>query len=213
VEVPTPTSMAVDVIQSKPLTSPEVATETDASKVILPKLVAPKVIGPKPTATSSIDIEKYPPQFNHPFNRRQNKRSRWAERRLKWLRKAKPCGLCDETSKYRCPKCHSFHYCSVKCWKDHIKECKEMKRRKVESTFPMILPKLALDPAHAKLVSRHQLYLLERSNPVRRTMTPEIKDMVLQVALAKEPLKTLERCLETNPKFSRFAELILAVID
>lgn len=210
---PPTTRSDVGAIPEKPVTPPAFNKKEEASKVNLSKPIAPKVDALKPPSISSINIERYPPRFNQPYNRRYNKRSRWAERRLKWLRQAKPCGLCGETSKYRCPKCHSFHYCSVKCWKDHVKECKEMKRRKVESTSPMILPNLEPDWANGKQVSRHQLYLLGRSNQVKQMMSPEIKDIVLQVAAAEKPVKILERFLETDSKFSRFAEVLMEVIN
>jgi len=209
---PPATSSNVGTIPEKPMTPHAIHQNMEASKVTLSKPIAPIDDATKPPSISSINIERYPPRFNQPF-RRQNKRSRWAERRLKWLRQAKPCGLCGETSKYRCPKCHSFHYCSVKCWKDHVKECKEMKRQKLESTYSMTLPNLDHDWANGKQVSRHQLYLLERSNQVRQSMTPEIKDIALEVALAEKPVKILEKFLETNSRFSRFAEVLLEVIN
>jgi len=210
---PPATSSDIGALPEKPVTPPAVTPKLEASKVSFPKPIAPKDDDPKPLSVSSINVEQYPPRFNQPFNRRYNKRTRWAERRLKWPRQAKPCGVCGETSKYRCPKCHSFHYCSVKCWKDHVIECKEMKRRKVESTSSMILPNFDLKRENGKQVSRHQLYLLERSNQVRQIMTPEMKDIVLQVALAEKPVKILQRFLETNTQFSRFAEVLLEVIN
>jgi len=88
-----------------------------------------------------------------------------------------------------------------------------MKRRKLESTSPIILPNLDHDWANGKQLSRHQLYLLGRSNQVRQIMTPEIKDIALQVALAEKPVEILEQFLESNSRFSRFAEVLLEVIN
>jgi len=84
---------------------------------------------------------------------------------------------------------------------------------KVTSQFSMILPNFTAHKAQDKVVSRHQLYLLERSNPVRQSLTPEIKDMILQVALANEPVKILETYLEKDINFSRFTELLLKAIN
>jgi hypothetical protein len=129
------------------------------------------------------------------------------------LRKVKPCGLCEETSKYRCPKCHFFRYCSVKCWKEHVEECREAKKMKVTPTHSMILPNFTDAKAQGKVVSRHKLYLLERSNLVRQSLTTEIKDIILKVALADEPVKILEKYREEHINFSEFTELLLKAIN
>jgi len=219
-KVEKPKSVVEKVEKSKvaveKIEKPKIVVDKPKNAVEKPKIVVekPRLVLETPAAASTskppLSIAK--PQELVTPRRYVPKRTKWGKRRRKPKREAKPCELCGEESKYRCSKCHSVVYCSVKCYKAHIKECRQVKRRKTEvkPPPPVVLPAVEMDNS---LVSRDQLLLLETSQVVRERLTKEIKDLVLQVAQSTTPLKVLETTRETNVNFSRFSALLLRVIS
>jgi len=220
-KVDIPGTAVVKVEQPK-IEMPKIVIDEPKDVVEKPKIVIekPKIVVEKPrlvletpaaASTSKPPLNIAKPQELVTPRRYVPRRTKWGKRRRKPKTEAKPCELCAEESKYRCSKCHSAVYCSVKCYKAHMKECREVKRRKTEDKPPppIVLPDVDLANS---LVSRDQLCLLEKSQVVRERLTKEIKDLVLQVAQSATPMKVLEKTRETNVHFSRFSSLLLRVI-
>ena len=128
----------------------------------------------------------------------------------------KKCIVCtNEEGKYKCRYCQGF-YCSIKCYKEHIKVCNEknkIKEEKEEQEITNDIQPLNLDEDEDIILTEKELCNLKNNkNIMTKIKNKKLMKILKEIDSAKYKKRTLERYMDKDPDFKEFTTEILETL-